>query len=37
MTLNVQSRKSDLIVIVWGINRFHLYSYGVPYVLQTVY
>ena len=30
MTLHVQSRKSDLIVIVWRIKRFHLYLYGVP-------
>ena len=32
---NYSTFKKECLVIVWGIKRFHLYLYGVPFVLQT--
>ena len=32
---NYSTFKKECLAIVWGIKRFHLYLYGVPFVLQT--
>ena len=35
MERNYSTFEKECLVIVWGINRFHLHLYGVPFVLQT--
>ena len=32
---NYSTIEKECLTIVWGIKRFHLYFYGVPFVLQT--
>ena len=32
---NYSTIEKECLAIVWGFKRFHLYLYGVPYVLQT--
>ena len=34
---NYSTIEKEFLAIVWGIKRFHLYLYGVPFVLQTVH
>ena len=32
---NYSTIEKECLAIVWGFKRFHLYLYGVPFVLQT--
>ena len=32
---NYSTIEKECLAVVWGIKRFHLYLYGVPFVLQT--
>ena len=32
---NYSTIEKECLAVVWGIKRFHLYSHGVPFVLQT--
>ena len=32
---NYSTIEKECLAVVWGIKRFHLYLYGIPFVLQT--